>query len=53
MDVRNKAKWHGLGEQGVRDLLAVFKRELEIAMALSGVTRIADISRDNIDSTPW
>ncbi|SDT98805.1 L-lactate dehydrogenase (cytochrome) [Pseudomonas pohangensis] len=43
----------GAGEQGVRDLLAVFKRELEIAMALSGVTRIADISRDNIDSTPW
>lgn len=43
----------GAGEQGVSNLLAVFKRELEIAMALSGVTRIADISRDNIDYSPW
>jgi len=43
----------GAGEQGVQNLLATFKRELEIAMALSGVTRIADISRNNIDHSPW
>jgi len=43
----------GAGEQGVQSLLATFKRELEIAMALSGVTRIADISRDNTDHSPW
>ncbi|MBF7729442.1 L-lactate dehydrogenase [Pseudomonas sp. N040] len=43
----------GAGEQGLGDLLATFKRELEIAMALSGVTRIEQISRANIDSMPW
>jgi L-lactate dehydrogenase (cytochrome) len=43
----------GGGEQGLGDLLATFKRELEVAMALSGVTRIADIKRSNIDSMPW
>lgn len=43
----------GSGEQGVNDLLAMFKKELEVAMALSGVTRIADIGRNNIDSIAW
>ena len=43
----------GGGEQGLGDLLATFKRELEVAMALSGVTRIADIKRSNIDAMPW
>jgi L-lactate dehydrogenase (cytochrome) len=42
----------GAGEQGLQNLLGTFKRELEIAMALSGVTRISDISRDNIDRMP-
>ena len=43
----------GGGEQGLGDLLATFKRELDVAMALSGVTRIADIKRSNIDAMPW
>lgn len=43
----------GGGEQGLGDLLATFKRELEVAMALSGVTRISDIKRSNIDAMPW
>ena len=43
----------GGGEPGLGDLLATFKRELEVAMALSGVTRIADINRSNIDAMPW
>ena len=38
------------GQAGVASLLDVFKRELEIAMALSGVTRIAEVRRELIDS---
>jgi L-lactate dehydrogenase (cytochrome) len=41
------------GEQGVCNLLATFKRELEIAMVLAGVTRIEDIQRSNLDNPPW
>ena len=33
----------GSGEQGVADLLRVFRQELRVAMALSGVTRIEQI----------
>jgi L-lactate dehydrogenase (cytochrome) len=38
------------GEAGVASLLDVFKRELEVAMALSGVTRISQVRRDLLDS---
>ncbi len=37
------------GEQGVFDLLEVFKKEIAIAMALMGVNRISDINRDHIE----
>lgn len=40
----------GGGEAGLDALLATFKREMEVAMALSGVTRVADINRGNVDS---
>jgi L-lactate dehydrogenase (cytochrome) len=33
------------GEAGVAALLATYKRELEVALALAGVTRVADIDR--------
>jgi L-lactate dehydrogenase (cytochrome) len=36
------------GQSGVASLLDVFKRELEIAMALSGVTRINEVRRELI-----
>jgi L-lactate dehydrogenase (cytochrome) len=39
----------GAGEPGLNDLLANFKTELRVAMALAGVTRIADIGRHNLD----
>jgi L-lactate dehydrogenase (cytochrome) len=39
----------GAGQAGVSDLLATFKRELEVAMILSGVNRIEDIGPDAID----
>jgi L-lactate dehydrogenase (cytochrome) len=39
----------GAGQAGLEDLLATFKLELEIAMALTGVTRIADIGPELID----
>ncbi|HLA33592.1 MAG TPA: L-lactate dehydrogenase [Rhodocyclaceae bacterium] len=38
------------GESGVRDLLATFKRELEVAMALAGVTTIAAIRCGTLDA---
>jgi L-lactate dehydrogenase (cytochrome) len=37
------------GEAAIADLLATFKKELEVAMALSGVTTIGQICRDQID----
>jgi L-lactate dehydrogenase (cytochrome) len=43
----------GGGEPGLTDLLATFKRELEVAMALSGVTRIADINRSVLEALPF
>lgn len=43
----------GAGEQGLRDLLASFRRELEIAMALAGVTRIEQINRSHVERLPW
>jgi L-lactate dehydrogenase (cytochrome) len=39
----------GAGEQGLVDLLAIFKRELEVAMALTGVTRIDQVDRSVLD----
>ncbi len=40
------------GQTGVRDMLAVMRQELRIAMALSGVNSIAEIGRDAIDDLP-
>ena len=39
----------GRGQQGVTDLLAVFQQEIAVAMALMGVSRIADITPDLIE----
>lgn len=39
----------GAGEQGLNDLLSNFKTELRVAMALAGVTRIADVGRHHLD----
>lgn len=39
----------GAGEKGVRDLLAIMRQELRVAMALSGVNRIDEVRRDAID----
>jgi len=38
------------GEQGVVDLLDVFRREIATAMALMGVNRIADLNPDLVES---
>lgn len=40
----------GAGEAGLSSLLATFKRELEVTMALSGVTRVGDIGRAHLDT---
>jgi L-lactate dehydrogenase (cytochrome) len=40
----------GAGEQGLSDLLENFHRELQVAMALTGVTRIADAGAELIDA---
>jgi L-lactate dehydrogenase (cytochrome) len=40
----------GAGPQGLVDLLDCFRRELEVAMALAGVTRIADVGPALIDA---
>jgi L-lactate dehydrogenase (cytochrome) len=40
----------GAGQQGLSDLLAGFKLELQVAMALAGVSRIADVDRGVIDA---
>jgi L-lactate dehydrogenase (cytochrome) len=40
----------GAGQQGLSDLLAGFKLELQVAMALAGLTRIEDIDRSALDS---
>jgi L-lactate dehydrogenase (cytochrome) len=42
----------GAGEAGLDALLATFKREMQVAMALSGVARVADIDRGHIDQPP-
>lgn len=39
------------GEAGLTRLLTAFDRELSVAMALGGVTTIADIGRDQVDTT--
>ncbi|MBL8421605.1 MAG: alpha-hydroxy-acid oxidizing protein, partial [Dechloromonas sp.] len=39
------------GEAAIADLLATFKKELEVAMALSGVTTIGQIGPEVIDPT--
>ncbi len=40
----------GGGSSGLTDLLATFQREFEVTMALTGVTRVSDISAELIDS---
>jgi len=40
----------GAGQQGLADLLGTFRQELQTAMALTGVSRIADVSREIIDA---
>jgi L-lactate dehydrogenase (cytochrome) len=40
----------GAGVTGLADLLATFQREFEVAMALTGVTRVSDIRRELIDA---
>jgi L-lactate dehydrogenase (cytochrome) len=40
----------GGGPSGLADLLATFRREFEVAMALTGVTRVSDIGPDLIDA---
>ena len=40
----------GAGASGLQDLLATFKRDLEVAMSLTGVSRVSDIRQDLIDS---
>ncbi len=40
----------GAGQQGLSGLLAGFKLELQVAMALAGVARIADVDRDVLDA---
>jgi len=37
------------GEQGVRDLLTRWQRELLLAMTLAGVTTVADIGAHHLD----
>ncbi len=40
----------GAGQQGLVDLLETMQRELQVAMALAGVSRIADIGPEIIDA---
>lgn len=40
----------GGGPAGLADLLATFQREFEVAMALTGVTRVGDIRAELIDT---
>jgi len=42
-----------LGERGVADLLAAFKRELQVAMSLCGVTSVPDITRECVSLTDF
>lgn len=36
------------GEQGVSQLLCIFENEMRVAMALTGITKVSDISKDII-----
>ena len=40
----------GGGPSGLADLLATFRREFEVSMALTGVTRVSDIGPELIDA---
>jgi L-lactate dehydrogenase (cytochrome) len=40
----------GAGQQGLMELLETFQRELRTAMALTGVSRIADVGPELIDA---
>lgn len=41
----------GAGASGLGNLLTTMRRELEVAMALSGVNTLAEITRDQVDVT--
>ncbi|HEB88438.1 MAG TPA: L-lactate dehydrogenase [Deltaproteobacteria bacterium] len=41
------------GEDGVVSLLDVFQKEIATAMALMGVTRVGDVTRDLLESCEW
>ena len=41
------------GQRGVSALLATFKAELEVAMALTGVTRVDEITERILDQNNW
>jgi L-lactate dehydrogenase (cytochrome) len=41
----------GVGPSGLAALLATFRREFEVTMALTGVTRVSDIRSELIDLT--
>ena len=36
------------GERGVRDVLALMRKEMSVTLALTGLTRAADVSREII-----
>jgi L-lactate dehydrogenase (cytochrome) len=40
----------GAGESGLRDLLGTLQRELKLTMTMAGVTRIADIGANHLDT---
>lgn len=42
----------GGGEEGLRQLLASWQRELAVTMMLAGVTRVQDIAAHHLDRTP-
>ena len=42
----------GAGEAGLNNFLASLQQELRLAMTLTGVTRIVDIGKDQLDRYP-
>jgi L-lactate dehydrogenase (cytochrome) len=43
----------GAGEAGLTRLLATLKQEFEVAMALTGVSKVSEIKRELIDTISW
>jgi isopentenyl diphosphate isomerase/L-lactate dehydrogenase-like FMN-dependent dehydrogenase len=40
------------GEQGVRDVLEMFRREIALAMTLAGCSGCASVTRDHVQDGP-